>query len=306
MTISVSVVTTTYNSAAYIQRSIQAVLSQEAKGLSIDYILSDDGSSDSTLSVIRDTLLSAPFQTRIIEHPKNIGVVQNFFNAVHGAAGQYLAICDSDDVWLDRQKLVKQVEFMESHPQCVLSYHATVEVNAAEAPMVTNENLPAPSLLKNPHTSTLMVRREAIEFPWPLIEKMTRMNDQLLRFLVSRKGKFEFIGSIHPTLRVVREQSVFASPRSELDRRRSSLHNWTLIRDHFSQGPERRYLAQKVSGFQSAVNWLEYEASPSVKRWADAAWFDVKSGTAVRRAGRRCRGALARTLKSLRAPGDSR
>ena len=299
MAISVSIVTTTYNSAAYIERTVSGVLAQETRGLDIDYILSDDGSSDETVDVVQNRIRSAAFPVHVIEHPQNIGVVRNFFNAVHKSAGQYLAVCDSDDVWLDRQKLVKQVEFMESHPQCVLSYHATVEVNAAEAPMVTNENFPAANLLKNPHTSTLMIRRDAVEFPWPLIERMTRMNDQLLRFLVSRKGNFEFIAAIHPTLRVVREQSVFASPRSELDRRRSSLHNWTLIRDHFGRAPERRYLSQKVSGFQSAVNWLEYSESPSWQLWIKSALFDLMSGTAMHKLRMGVRGSLLRGFELL-------
>lgn len=303
MTPSVSIVTTTYNSASYIDRTIKAVLAQDTEGLSVDYILSDDGSSDETVKAIRRALTSAPFSTRVIEHPHNIGVVRNFFNAVHSASGKFLAICDSDDVWLDQEKLVKQVQYMEARPGCVLSYHATVEVDAAHADAITSSNFPKSKLRKNPHTSTLMVRRDAIEFPWPLIEKMTRMNDQLLRFLVSRRGKFEFIETIHPTLRVVREQSVFASPRSELVRRKSSLHNWSLIRDHFIGSPESGYLTRRVNGFQSKVNWLAYDESPSMHGWMQSAWFDVKTGTALRKAGRRVRGTAARALKALRGAG---
>ena len=36
---------------------------------------------------------------------------------MENAEGDIFAVLDSDDVWFDRTKISKQVEFLQSHPQ---------------------------------------------------------------------------------------------------------------------------------------------------------------------------------------------
>lgn len=280
----VSVVTTCYNSANYIERTILAVLNQKLVDCDIEYIISDDGSTDDTISVIKTIIDTHEKGSRIqlIEHPKNIGVVQNFFRAIDACQGDYIAFCDSDDIWVDCCKLSKQLKFMESSIECVLTYHRLVDIEFNEVPSnyysLSNHN---PVLTT--HTSTLMIRSNALEIPWTLLPKMTRMNDQLLKFLLRNKGFFRPLLHIEPNIRVIRSESVFASPRSQIDRAKSSLFNWTRIYEHYKNSEHEDYLAQKVQGFASIMKWLKYEEHKEVQFFWDAIYYDFRTGVFFRR-----------------------
>ena len=41
--------------------------------------------------------------------------------------GDYIAICEGDDYWMDENKLQMQYDYMEKHPECSLCTHNTVK-----------------------------------------------------------------------------------------------------------------------------------------------------------------------------------
>jgi glycosyltransferase involved in cell wall biosynthesis len=117
----VSVLIATYNGERYLHQQLQSVLDQTYTPLEI--IISDDGSTDNTLSIIDD------FQKKNLNIflVKNIekGVTNNFINAYKNSTGNFLAFCDQDDYWLPQkiELLMKRIGDRS------LAYHNSLFVN---------------------------------------------------------------------------------------------------------------------------------------------------------------------------------
>jgi glycosyltransferase involved in cell wall biosynthesis len=90
----ISVCVATYNGAAYINEQLRSVLPQLGEGDEI--IISDDRSTDDTLESIRAL---GDSRIQIVPGPRK-GLVKNFENALSHASGDYIFLCDQDDVWL--------------------------------------------------------------------------------------------------------------------------------------------------------------------------------------------------------------
>jgi glycosyltransferase involved in cell wall biosynthesis len=113
--ISVSVIICTYNRARYISQAIKSVVEQDYKNIEI--IVLDDASTDETESIVRS--INDP-RIKYFKNEKNIGIAANRNVGLAKATGKYIAMLDSDDVWLDANKISKQVAFLESDKRYAL------------------------------------------------------------------------------------------------------------------------------------------------------------------------------------------
>lgn len=96
---SVSIVLATYNGAAFIAEQLQSLLAQER--FPDELIITDDGSTDATLSLVQDFSTTAPFTVRILPPTQRArGCTANFTHGIHAASSDIILLCDQDDVWL--------------------------------------------------------------------------------------------------------------------------------------------------------------------------------------------------------------
>ncbi len=92
----ISVCMACYNGEKYIGEQLRSILEQ--LGDHDEVIISDDGSSDSTIEIIRS--FRDP-RIRILSNPgPDHGVNANFNNALSNARGDIIFLSDQDDVWL--------------------------------------------------------------------------------------------------------------------------------------------------------------------------------------------------------------
>lgn len=105
----VSAVIPTYNRASTICRAVDSILQQTYS--SIEVIVVDDGSKDSTLEV----LSAYGSRIRVVaQENKGPAIARN--RGIEAAHGSIVAFLDSDDIWLPT-KIEKQVALMEkAHP----------------------------------------------------------------------------------------------------------------------------------------------------------------------------------------------
>lgn len=126
----ISVVMITYGHENYIREAIEGVLIQEGN-FELELIIANDCSPDATDEIISEILCTHPKAgiIRYFKHENNIGMMSNFIFALQQAKGKYIALCEGDDYWIDINKLNKQVTFLESNPQYVLSFHNAKVLN---------------------------------------------------------------------------------------------------------------------------------------------------------------------------------
>lgn len=111
----VSIIIPSYNSAAYIQETIDSVLGQTHNNLEI--IVVDDASTDNTLEVLQ----KYAEQIKILALPHNQFVSKARMAGAAEATGEYLLFLDSDDR-IHRDYLKLAVEVMQQNPQISVVY----------------------------------------------------------------------------------------------------------------------------------------------------------------------------------------
>lgn len=107
----VSIIMPNYNGESSIEKSIQSVLEQTYNDFEL--IIVDDNSTDRSREMIESFN-----DERIKKHylVKNRHVAYTVNEGFKKAKGEYIARIDSDDIW-KKNKLQKQVEFMDSHTE---------------------------------------------------------------------------------------------------------------------------------------------------------------------------------------------
>ena len=91
---SISVCVATYNGEKYITEQINSILNQIGNYDQI--VISDDCSTDKTCEIVK-----AVGDSRIIliENKETIGVIRNFEKSLERVKGNYIFLCDQDDIW---------------------------------------------------------------------------------------------------------------------------------------------------------------------------------------------------------------
>lgn len=117
----VSVLMPTYNHEKTIAQAIESFLMQECS-FSTELCIGDDTSTDATLAIARSYANKYPDKIKLLAKPKNEGLMANYKSLLEIATGEYIAILESDDYWIDSKKLEQQVSFLEENYDYGLSF----------------------------------------------------------------------------------------------------------------------------------------------------------------------------------------
>lgn len=217
----------TYNGEKYLQQQIESIL----KNLSSkdELIISDDGSKDNTLDIVKHYMREDPRIT-LIFGPK-AGFVKNFENAIRHSKGDYIFLSDQDDIWSNN----KVAEVMN----CFDTTDATLVVHDCQI-IDEHQKVIAPSffklrnsgpgvihnLIKNSYIGCCMAfKRELMDVALPIPTKICwhdewlgLINDKLLnktvflpKVLFSYRRHGENVSSMHHSsiINMIKSRCVF-------------------------------------------------------------------------------------------------
>lgn len=127
----VSIICNAYNHEKYIRKALESFLMQKTN-FAFEVLVHDDASTDKTADIIREyeakypNIIKPIYQTEN-QYSKKINNTRT--HQLPRAKGKYIAVCEGDDFWTSEEKLQKQVDYLEAHPECSLCGHAAYYAN---------------------------------------------------------------------------------------------------------------------------------------------------------------------------------
>lgn len=127
----VSICCLTFNHESYIKEALDSFLSQKTT-FPFEVLIHDDASIDNTNNIVREYEKQYPNIVKGIyqeenQFSKNIDPFVTF--VIPASKGEYIAICDGDDYWIDENKLQIQIDMMRMYPKCYICFHPVYQKN---------------------------------------------------------------------------------------------------------------------------------------------------------------------------------
>ena len=128
--VSVDISCTVYNHGKYLREALNGMLMQETN-FPYKIIIHDDASTDDSSVIIREYQAKYPDKITAVIEEENL--YQNGKSIISKMipyyTAKYIASCEGDDYWIDKNKLQKQVDYLEKNPDCIACYHNILPVN---------------------------------------------------------------------------------------------------------------------------------------------------------------------------------
>lgn len=104
----VSIITPSYNSEDFISQTINSIINQTY--INWELLITDDCSTDETVAVITKYIFLDK-RIKLYKLKNNLGSATARNNSINNSSGEYIAFCDSDDLWYPN-KLETQLQIM--------------------------------------------------------------------------------------------------------------------------------------------------------------------------------------------------
>ena len=246
----VTIITPSYNSALYIDKTIESVLSQTYTKW--EMLLIDDSSSDDSPDIIK-SYMSKDSRIKYLKTdqpsgsptlPRNIGI-QN-------ANGRYIAFLDSDDIWLST-KLERQIALLDKSKNVAIAFSNYEKIS--EEGIRSDRVIIAPSysisyrkLLKGNIIGCLTVMYDTHKIEKPYFQKIGH-EDYVAWLSILKQGFFAQNTNSVEALYRVRKNSVSAN------KLRGLIWQWNIYRN-----------VEKMNIFRSAYYFIFYACKAAQKR----------------------------------------
>lgn len=181
---SVSVVVPAYNAAAYLGEALESVFSQ--RGVRLDVVVVDDGSTDATPDIARRF---APRARLVSQANRGIGAARNA--GLAASDGAFVAFLDADDLWPEGRLRVL-LAALEARPAAGI---AAGKVRCFASPELDEQELrridvPEGEASGTGMASASLIARAAIEQVGPLDETL-RVGEMVDWYLRARDAGIE-------------------------------------------------------------------------------------------------------------------
>lgn len=229
--IKLSIFLLAYNQVNLIRQCLDGVVSQKTN-FDFEVIVHDDCSDDGTKEIIEEYAAKYSFIKPIYENENQFqkdnisGVIKKTYEK---CSGEYVALLEGDDYWIDENKLQTQVDFLDKNPDFSGCFHKSLRKN-----IVTGEDIgykPSVEELKGKDTFTIndtvcgyfietcsvmyRFKKYKKEF-FEIFPKNIVNGDTFAIYFFSLQGKIKYIDKLM-SVKTINESGIWNSTKQSLD-----------------------------------------------------------------------------------------
>jgi hypothetical protein len=207
----------TYNQLDFLKETVSSIVNQKTNHF-FELIVADDCSSDGTQEYCESIAGTDRYDFKYVRMEKNGGITANCNLGLRYAVGKYVTLIGGDDLFLPN-KIQTHVDYMEDHPDVVISYHPVdIFDSTSDATLqLTNQTrvdtpLDVLEIIKLciPGSVSVMVRSSALPVGG-FDARLPVVSDWLYYIEIAAKGK---VGFFNKTLARYRKHGNQASART--------------------------------------------------------------------------------------------
>ena len=215
----VSIICCTYNQEKFISRTLEGFLSQRTN-FPFEVVVQNDASSDGTKQIIERFSQLYPSVIKAFHHSENVysNGVKPGPMAIARSRGEFVAMCEGDDCWIDENKLQTQYDALTRHPEIDICFHPSEELRGGRSHCLINNHFVAEAIVPLSAvieggggfmpTASLFIRKSALlPFPSWLVESAP-VGDVFFQILGSVRGGALFLPEVMSIYRRFSEGSI--------------------------------------------------------------------------------------------------
>ncbi len=215
----VSVLMITYNHEAYIREAIESVFAQVTT-FPIELVIGEDCSTDGTRRVIEHVCVNATIFVKLITSGNNVGMHANLQRCMKACVGEFVAMLEGDDYWIDALKLENQTSFLKENENTTMIFHQAILFYDAEkllrtgltpsgsvVPVGVSEKIVFSDIVEGKFhvpTASTIFRREVIQNIPDWIAELP-FCDIVLLLMAANRGEVHFIEKPMSIYRITNE-----------------------------------------------------------------------------------------------------
>lgn len=271
----VSILMLTYNQEKYIGQALESILSQQVD-FPYQIVIGEDCSTDRTREICQAFQKNYPDKINLLERRENLGMAGNFFSTLKECNGQYLAILEGDDFWINPLKLQKQSDFLDANNDFALVFTRTEAFFQDEGR--PSYEIPPPDA--EPYTLEGLLRINfiatcSVMYRWGLVNEFPNwyrkleMLDWPMHILHAQRGKIGFIDELMAKYRIHTESNY--SSRKAILNFKGMLMFYDIINRYLGYQyfelcyRQQSWMCSEVANLHLAegqrLKWFQYEIS---------------------------------------------
>lgn len=264
----VSIILPTYNGSQYISSLLDSVLLQTY--IDIEYIIIDDSSTDNTVQILQE-YAKKDSRIKLYFNPLNLGVNKSFEKGIMLSSGNYIFLCDQDDLW-DKEKVEKMVNEIENGNDLVYCDLRVIDLNGkliakSFQRLISTNNLQSKNLTRYllfrnvTNGCSVCFRRKLIDdilpFPNDVIYDWWLMFKVSLEYKIGKLDEALMSYRIHDS-NVMGFHVIKKDDKCKLDNIQTHLKCLTLFSKQEIVLRDRKYIDILFRFFQTRIHFIEH------------------------------------------------